>query len=216
MLYVCDTCVGDIPDDFKGHCLEETRENEILEIQAMEKRIEQREEYNKMLENDIEVEVQELERCDSRCTKLYNENCQLVRKMKTLEEHEEVLRVTIQYMEKLLTIKDSNADNKIDNTKINVLIQTEGLGRPTTAEWMTQTESESKGKTYYESMFKRILDEKLSSVQTRLDESLTAKLEENIQNIEIKLDNFIEDNKSYALAVKNRSTPASSPVEYLN
>ena len=70
-LYVCDTCVGDIPDDFKGHCLEETRENEILEIQAMEKRIEQREEYNKMLENDIEVKVQELERCDSRCTKLY-------------------------------------------------------------------------------------------------------------------------------------------------
>ena len=75
-LYVCDTCVPVIPviyipDDFKGHCLEETRENEILEIQAMEKRIEQREEYNKMLENDIEVKVQELERCDSRCTKLY-------------------------------------------------------------------------------------------------------------------------------------------------
>ena len=67
-LYVCDTCVGDIPDDFKGHCLEETRENEILEIQAMEKRIEQSEEYNKMLEDDIEVKVQELERCDSRCT----------------------------------------------------------------------------------------------------------------------------------------------------
>ena len=41
----------------------------------MEKRIEQREEYNKMLENDVEVKVQELERCDSRCTKLYNENC---------------------------------------------------------------------------------------------------------------------------------------------
>ena len=38
-----------------------------------------------MLENDIEVKVQELERCDSRCTKLYNENCQLVRKIKTLE-----------------------------------------------------------------------------------------------------------------------------------
>ena len=50
----------------------------------------------------------------------------------------------------------------------------------------------------------------------RLDESLTAKLEENIQNIENKLDNFIEDNKSYALAVKNRSTPASSPVANLN
>ena len=82
---MCDTCVGDIPDDFKGHCLEETRANEILEIQAVEKRIEQREEYNKMLENDIEVKVQELERCDSRCTKLYNENCQLVRKIKTLE-----------------------------------------------------------------------------------------------------------------------------------
>ena len=104
-LCVCDTCVGDIPDDFKGHCLEETRENEILEIQAMEKRIEQSEEYNKMLEGDIEVKVQEVERCDSRCTKLYNENCQLVRKIKTLEEHQDVLRVTIQDMEKLLTIK---------------------------------------------------------------------------------------------------------------
>ena len=57
-----------------------------------------------------------------------------------------MLRVTIQYMEKLLTIKDSNAGNKIDNTQINVLIQTEGLGRPTTAEGMTQTESESKEK----------------------------------------------------------------------
>ena len=65
-------------------------------------------------------------------------------------------------------------------------------------------------------MFERILDDKLSSVQTRLGESLTAKLEENIQNIESKLDNFIEDNKSYGLAVKNRSTPASSPVENLN
>ena len=32
-------------------------ENEILEIEAMEKRREQREEYNKMLENDIEVKV---------------------------------------------------------------------------------------------------------------------------------------------------------------
>ena len=105
-LYVCDTCVGDILDDFKGHCLEETRENEILEMQAMEKRIEQREEYNRMLENDVEVKVQEVERCDGRCTKLYNENCQLVRKIKTLEEHQEVLRVTIQHMEKLLTIKE--------------------------------------------------------------------------------------------------------------
>ena len=84
-------------------------------------------------------------------------NCQLVRKIKTLEEHQEVLRVTIQDMEKLLTIKDSNAGNKIVNTKINVLIQTEGLGRPTASEGMTQTESESKGKTYYESMFERIL-----------------------------------------------------------
>ena len=109
-----------------------------------------------MLEDDIEAKVQELERCDSRCTKLYNENCQLVRKMKTLEEHQEVLRVTIQDMEKLLTIKDSNSGNNIDNTKINVLIQTEGLGRPTTVEGMAQTESESKGKTYYESMFERI------------------------------------------------------------
>ena len=41
-----------------------------------------------------------------------------------------MLRVTIQDMEKLLTIKDSNAGNKIDNTKINVLIQTEGLEDP--------------------------------------------------------------------------------------
>ena len=61
---------------------------------------------------------------------------------------------------------------------------------------MTQTESESKGKTYYESMLERIPDDKLSSVQTRQDESLTSKLEENIQSIESKLDNFIEDNKS--------------------
>ena len=49
-----------------------------------------------MLTNDIELKIHELEKINnSRCTKIYNENCQLFRKIKTLEEHQEMLRITI-------------------------------------------------------------------------------------------------------------------------
>ena len=147
-LYICDTCVGEVPEDFTEECLEKKREHKILERKAgNEEKIERMDEYNEILTNDIELKVQELEKCNTRCTKIYNENCQHVRKIKTLEEHQEVLRVTIQDMEKMLAIKDSNTRNKHDNTKTNVeevSIQTEGVSKPITAEGMTQTELERK------------------------------------------------------------------------
>ena len=96
-IYVCNNCVGEIPSEITDNCFHQNKQVQAgdgtLNL-AYEKRIQDMEERIKFICWSIEEKTQELDKCNTKCTKLV--------------EHQEILRETIRGQKKTIEIKSEN------------------------------------------------------------------------------------------------------------
>ena len=154
---------------------------------------------------ELQLKTEELERCyQGENTKVEKENKILLEKVKSLHEHQEMLRMHIDDKEKTIQsmLCKSNGNTPVVNHKS---IQVENENTVQENQYMMSFESLLDTKLFkIEENMKQ-----LNTIENKLESLIESKLSENMKTIDKKLREVIMENKTYAQTLKESTQSVS-------
>ena len=154
------TCVGKISKDILESCKKRDDEDKSGEARNTSvERIEELSEQIKFLIKELELKTEELDNLNSKYNKIENEQSRNNQLVKSMREHQYVLRTTITDQDKMLAI-NGTANRQSSKKVAEVSVQTEQ------SDGITQVTL-----NLIEKSIERIVDEKLSNVVSRINAS---------------------------------------------
>ena len=156
-IYVCNNCVGEISSEIVDNCFQQSKQQQAGQESrdvTYEKRIKDLEERIKYLCGNIDEKTQELDKCNTKCTKL--------------AEHQEILRETIRGQKESIE-KTSENDKRVNNTNnIHVSTQSE---QPTTGNIQAVN-----AEVHQINVLEEIIDKRISKIEENLKEAIDSKI----------------------------------------
>ena len=118
-------CVGEISKDILESC--EKRNDEVSRKETREtsgERVKEMREQIKSLTKEVELKTEELVNLNSKYNKIQNEHCRNNQLVKSMREHQDVLRTTINDQDKILAV-NGTINRQINKEVAEVSAQTE-------------------------------------------------------------------------------------------